>query len=231
MHASREERRRLTVLIMRFHNLSARAPRLADVCAVASLLIACDSAEAGIIDASEEGLLHRWQVQDFSLQSDAWVIVTNCDQIVGYADVRGKDDGEFRALLRVHADYRHRGIELLLLWLIEERIRQAMQYIPVQCAVALSAILSACDQDQHAVFASEGYALRRRFWRLGLVSEENLQGDQLNIDLMAETDRLDIPSAAGRTGMYVARQYMLYQKELRPCSQGEEHSALCMQSL
>ena len=55
----------------------------------------------------------------------------------------------------------------------------------------------------------------KRFWRLSITdgdTHETLTAD-LNVDVQ---DLFDTSNTVERTGLYVARQYEVYEKELRP---------------
>jgi hypothetical protein len=72
-------------------NLVARAPKMEDVVAINELITACDIATYGRADSSLEDLASNWQQSGFNLATDAWVIVTNKGQRVGFAGVWHRD--------------------------------------------------------------------------------------------------------------------------------------------
>src|SRR5437870_10902127 len=110
------------------HNLLARAPKLQDANAIATLLRVCDAAENGVSHYTEEDLLSDWQQPGFNLASDAWIIVTNKGQLVGYASIRDSEHVQIDMQVSVHPSYRGRGIGTLLLRLAEVRARQHVKY-------------------------------------------------------------------------------------------------------
>ncbi len=209
------------MVIIRLHNLAVRVPTLADAHTVAELMIACDSAEAGVASSTAEAVLTGWQTTGFNLQTDAWIIVTREGEGGAYADVQYRnngDTGEFVTLLRVHPRYRGRGVETFLLRLVEMRARQRMHALPCAQPVCISATLSSLDQQAREVFEQEGYELVRRFWRLGVAIEEDgpVETIQPNVELVIDAHSLlDTAPAQRRTGMYTARQYEVYTKALR----------------
>ena len=105
-------------------NLLARAPKMEDLVAITELITACDIAEYGIEDSTMEDLTSNWHQPGFNLAADAWVIVTNKGQSVGFACVWHKDNEQIVTFVCVHPEYRSRGIGTLLLRLVEERARQ-----------------------------------------------------------------------------------------------------------
>jgi N-acetylglutamate synthase-like GNAT family acetyltransferase len=221
-------------MVIRLHNLSARAPTMADVHAVAELFRVCEHAEPLCVDAIEYDIRQNWQLPGFLLKQDAWVIVTNKGQIVGYADLRRKSDQtqcEFILCLRVHPTYLERGLGTLLIWLVEERARQLMQDVAVHVDVTLCSHVSSLDQWACKTFEREGYTSARRFWRLIIALEASSTGlsrhSQLTVDVVIDADGMiggDVQEQ--RTDMYIARQYEIYKKVLRTGKTCEEINVL-----
>ncbi len=213
-------------MIVRLHNLSARAPVLDDLRAVVELMIACEIAEPSgeSVEAIEEDIRSAWKAGGFNLKVDAWVIVTTKEQIVGYADVRQSENGQFTMLLRVHPDFRGRGIGTLLLWMVEERARQLLRNVRNDLRVTLRSTLSSLNRTGCSLFEREGYTFAHRFWRIVIemdemspgAFEEFAQRGRLKVDVV-----VDVQASAGptqlqrRTGMYLVYQYEVYEKELR----------------
>jgi GNAT superfamily N-acetyltransferase len=213
-----------TIMIVRLHNLAARPPTLSDLKAVTTLMVACDLAESGIADPVEEDVRGSWQEPGFTLKTDAWVIVTSKGHIVGYAEVRRAGEHQLTSLLRVHPDYLGRGIGTLLVWLTEERSRQLLHSMPRDLRVTLTTVVSNLNQRAQRLFEREGYTPSRHFWRLMIqmedVSEQSLdelyRHGKFKMDLVIDAQNLiGTTQLAARTGMYVARQYDVYEKELR----------------
>ncbi|MBV8693965.1 MAG: GNAT family N-acetyltransferase [Chloroflexi bacterium] len=213
-------------MIVRLHNLAARSSAMADLEAVTALLRVCDLSESGTSDYTEEDVQYAWQTQDFNLKTDAWVIVTRKGgQLVGYADVRQSEAGQFCVCIRVHPDYHGRGIGTLLIWLTEERARQLMKGISTGRRVTLSSTVSNFNQKAHKLLEREGYTLVHSFWRLMIDIEsmpayacrEAHQQGKISIDL--PVDGYD--ATAGTTHLrerqkaYIAHLYNVYEKELR----------------
>ncbi len=211
-------------MIVRLHNLSARPPALSDLKAVTKLMVACERADAGVSNITEEEIENNWHATGFTLKADAWVIVTNRGQIVGYADVRRSGEQQLTSLLRVHPDYLGRGIGTLLVWLTEERARHLMYTMPLDQRVTL--INNICSLNERALhlFEREGYTLARHYWNLTIQEEGDRnpsvegceQRNWLQIDLDLDGQNLlGMQQQKVRTGMYVMRQYYVFEKELR----------------
>jgi GNAT superfamily N-acetyltransferase len=210
-------------MIVRLHNLSARSPQMEDVQAVTALMVQCDAAEFGIADPMEEDVQKNWQASGFDLKTDAWVIVTRAGQIVGYGEVRQSEEVQLSFAIYVHPDYRGRGIGTLLIWLVEDRARQMARRLQSEKPVTLSIAISNFNQAAQRLLERERYTQERHFWRLlvdidEVVSPEASDGAEkgkIRVDLVIDAQNLmGATPLARRTGMYVARQYHVYEKVL-----------------
>ncbi len=204
-------------MIVRLHNLSARIPVLQDAKAVTELMSACDIANFGGIDTAKEDVAKVWQTTPhFDLKTDAWVIVTREGQLVGYADIRlDKTHEQLVCFVRIHPKFRGRGIGTLFTLLIEERARQLACLAHPGKRITLSVTVCVCNRGARQLLEREGYMSVKRFWRLSITdgdTHETLTAD-LNVDTR---DLFDASNMVERTGLYVARQYEVYEKELRP---------------
>ncbi len=201
------------------NNLSARAPRLADLEAVTGLLIACDTVEDGLSDYTKEDLRSKWQKPGFKLEQDAWVIVTIKGQFVGYASVwLDRSDGRIEMDLRVHPQYTGRGIGTLLLRLAEHRARSLVQDAHPAVRVALNVSVNSVNQVAGMLLEREGYMLIDRLCRLLLEVDEPSPVGAARGDFAF---KIGVAQLQKRTGIYFMRQYDVYEKELRPAEDQE----------
>ncbi|GAC1690720.1 MAG: hypothetical protein NVS9B9_12860 [Ktedonobacteraceae bacterium] len=178
---------------------------------------ACDIANFGGIDTTKEDVVKAWQTTPhFDLKTDAWVIVTRKGQLVGYADIRQDSTHEqLMCLVRIHPQYRGRGIGTLFTLLIEERARHLACAAHPRKRVTLRVTVCVSNRGARQLLEREGYMSVHRFWRLSITdgdTHETLTAD-LNVDVQ---DLFDASNMLERTGLYVARQYEVYEKELRP---------------
>src|SRR5436305_15205690 len=102
-------RKRAHSMTILLRNLSARVPKLSDAEAIATLLTICDALEGGLSRYTEEEILTTWQQPDFVLARDAWLIVTNQGQCVGYACMSQNQHTHIHLQAGVHPHYRGRG--------------------------------------------------------------------------------------------------------------------------
>ncbi|HLZ55465.1 MAG TPA: GNAT family N-acetyltransferase [Ktedonosporobacter sp.] len=206
--------------VIRLRNLMQRALHVSDLKSVTALLVACERVDTGLADSISEDVLRTWRSPDFHLSTDAWVITTTTGHIVGYAQVRRDEQAQLSLLVRVHPDYRGRGIGTLLVWLAEERARHLLSSVCPDLTVTLSATVSCLNQTACHLFEREGYQPVRHFWSLFIEQEEycdeTSEPRKLSMDLVVDAHNLlGTTSLPKRTGMYVARQYAVYQKVLQ----------------
>ncbi len=206
-------------------NLLARAPSMDDLQAVTELRTACDIADYGMPDSTEQDTLADWRRRGFSLNSDAWIVVTTNGQVVGYASVRRCEYISFHIFACVHPAYRGRGIGMLLLRLAEARAREQINAAPPDARITLKSTVSQTNEAARQLLEREGYTPERQFWRLIVDLEDESSGSleafhqhgKLKLDLAIDALNLTGTTQIGqRTGIYLARQYTIYQKELRP---------------
>ncbi len=199
-------------------NLSARAPSTDDLEAVGELLSACAKAESDIQDYSREDLNLIWQHPQVQLQRDLWVIATRSEQIVGYAHVWPADSGRILLFACVHPVYRGRGIGTLLLRLAEMRARQRSREVEPDLRVTLEHTLNGTNAAARRLLEREGYTLVKHFWRV-VVDMNASEGEQRQGKFSFDLDVGAQPGVASRlserSGLYVVRQYCVYEKELR----------------
>lgn len=204
-------------------NLFARAPTMDDLGAITELHMECDIAEHGMSNSTREAVLADWQRPGFNLSTDAWVVVTTSGRCVGYAHVM-----HHSVFACVHPAYRSRGIGMLLLRLAETRAYEQIDAISPGVRVTLTTEISHNNEAARRLLEREGYTLVRHFWRLIVEMEDDpsesfkefYQHGKLKLDLF-----VDVPNLIGtthkqqRTGIYIALQFDIYEKELRTGAQ------------
>jgi ribosomal protein S18 acetylase RimI-like enzyme len=201
-------------------NLVARAPKMEDVVAINELITACDIATYGRADSSLEDLASNWQQPGFNLATDAWVIVTNKGQRVGFAGVWHRDYEQISTFICVHPDYRRRAIGTLLLRLVEERARKYVRNARLGTRVNLCSMVSSVNEQAKRLFEREGYTPIRRFWRIAVGSNDSLEKSARHGDLKADLDvdslnLVDATQLYDLDAIYIIREYDIYEKELR----------------
>jgi GNAT superfamily N-acetyltransferase len=209
-------------------NLSAREPQMRDLEAVTHLVSLSDIAEYGVSDCTKEDILVIWNRPGFQLKTDAWVIVTKKEQLVGYAVVWHEQYACIYMKIVVHPDYRRRGIGTLLLRLAEQRARGLVPLAQAGSRVTLSCTVSQLNEVARQLLEHEGYALASNYWRIVIeVDDDALHAHSQSgvvgkIKVALDIDSQRLSSARQlyeRDGVYVIRQYAVFEKLLRD---GEE---------
>lgn len=201
-------------------NLLARAPRIEDEVAINELIAASNIAEYGIANSMMDELTFNLRRSGFNPATDAWVIVTNKGQLVGFTCVWHEDFEQISTFVCVHPEYRNRGIGTLLLRLVEERARQLGRNARPGTRITLNANVSSVNEQAKRLFEREGYTPVGQFWRVVVEIDEALdkgsRHSKLMADLDVESQRLKgATQLYDRDGIYVIQQYFIYEKELR----------------
>jgi GNAT superfamily N-acetyltransferase len=210
-------------------NLLAHAPNMDDLEAVAELRMASDLADYGMPDSTEQDILVDWQRPGFNLNTDAWVVVTTDGHFVGYGSVWRCEYMRLHTFVCVHPAYRGRGIGMLLLRLAEARARELIERAHPAVRVTLQSTVSHSNEAARRLLEREGYTPLRHFWRLIVETEdepsesaaEYAQRGKLKLDVVVDAQNLmGTTQVHQRTGIYLARQYDIYEKELRVGREG-----------
>ncbi len=201
-------------------NLLARSPKLEDMVAITELIKACDVDEYGIADSTMEDLSSNWHQPGFNLATDAWVIVTNKGQAVGFTCVWHRDYEQIFTFVCAHPEYRGRGIGTLLLRLVEERARQHVRNARPGTRVTLCGTVSSLNEQAKRLFEREGYTSIRKIWRIEVGANDSMDKSSLyrafKADLDVESWRLvDATQLYDLDAIYIIREYEVYEKELR----------------
>lgn len=183
-----------------------RAPRPEDAAAVAGLLNMCAMAETGGLQTTVAQVRQSWESGGFDLSRDAWVLVNQKEEIVGYAELWScYPYVAAYVCIRVHPDHAGGRLAEHLLELAEARARQVVAKAPREARTTLCAATVSVNQSARRLFYQHGFALARRYWQAGQ-----------RID--PSPAALCLPgSAAGDAaqGEHLLYRYDLYEKELR----------------
>jgi GNAT superfamily N-acetyltransferase len=204
------------IMSVLLHNLLARAPQSKDLKDVTGLLALHDLVEDGVSDYTEAKLNADWHRPGFDLAKDAWVIFTAKGQLVGYADIWMCQHVQIEMRIRVHPEYRQRGIGTLLLRLAEDRARNYARKADTSLRITLHSAISSADAGARRLLEHEGFTLENHYWRLSMISERYHHPSEYAFDVYANRPvLLGIAAPRQRTGLYGARRYDVYEKELR----------------
>src|SRR5260370_4124723 len=106
----------------------------------------------------------------------------------------------------------------------EHKARKFIRKAPVGLRVVLHSAVSSGNKDAKDLLEQEGYTPVRQFWRMMIDADESADGSyqpgKLKFDLYAEMQQLTaLAQPHQRTGIYIARQYDIYEKEV-PAREG-----------
>lgn len=145
-----------------------RAPTRADARAIVALATACDIAEYGAPDFTEEDLVADWSAPRFTLERDAWVIENPAGRLSGYGDLWDREAGrEFRASILVHPQDWDLGTGPRLLRAAEARTREKIRDAGGDAA-RLACVVPSVNHRKQALFREAGYRHTRTFFRMDI---------------------------------------------------------------
>jgi len=201
-------------------NLLARSPKMEDMVTITELIRACDVDEYGLADSTMEDLASNWHQPGFNLATDAWVIVTNKGQAVGFTCVWHRDYEQIFTFVCVHPEYRGRGIGTLLLRLVEERARQHVRNARPGARVTLCSTVSRLNEQAKRLFEREGYTAIRKILRIEVGANDSSEEPSLHTAFKADLDvvsrhLVDATKLYDLDAIYIIREYEVYEKELR----------------
>ncbi|GHO84194.1 GNAT family N-acetyltransferase [Dictyobacter formicarum] len=210
-------------MIIRLHQLSARAPRLQDSAEVAHLQSLYQDEAVRSEEQLEAELKERWQDSCFQLARDAWMIVTRQQQVVGYADVQRKSNESLAPIyafeMAIHPEYQGRGVETLLIRLGEERIRQLTRELMMRCQIQIHITVSSANELLREIMQHEGYCLQQQFLRMQFALEHiadpllSTNAGLLTLQVALNADEQSVVTRGqGARDTYRASKYSVYVK-------------------
>jgi mycothiol synthase len=126
--------------------------------------------EGGAPDFALHRLLQSWNSDDLALDADAWVALAPDGLIVGYEEAQlDQQDASVELDGYVHPHFKGYGIGTRLLRLAEARARAASHG---GRPLRLRATIESANQAARQLFAAEGYATIRHFWRMEIELNE-----------------------------------------------------------
>ncbi len=161
---------------MKANNFTIRPARWDDVEAVADLIrevLIADNDEVSAV--SPEELAREWQTEGFTLETDAWVAVTEAGQVVGFEEFSHRHaHAYFNGDGYVHPGFRGLGIGTELLKKVDERALSEMQLAEPDLRVYIRNGMSGADTSAREIHESAGYKLIRYNWMMEINLTEAL---------------------------------------------------------
>ncbi|MBF6589287.1 MAG: GNAT family N-acetyltransferase [Ktedonobacterales bacterium] len=144
----------------------ARAARLDDLEAIATVVATCQIAEYGEPDTPLEEIRMEWQVPGFDPATDAWVVVAPGGRVVAVADAWAEHGVQIFLSTRVVPDACGKGIGSYLLTRTEARAHAMAATAPDGARVTLNTSVTAVNEAGHRLLAGRGYTLVRHYWTM-----------------------------------------------------------------
>ena len=140
-----------------------RAPTTDDLVAVAALLQADDSEEAGEPTLGADFVEGSWSAPGFVLATDAWAVTDDAGTVVGYGQIQPDGPDLVGSCGVVHPQHRGRGIGSALLELIDAR---ASALLAGSSTPRFRHGITAGDRDAEELLRARGLRLLRHFWHM-----------------------------------------------------------------
>ena len=143
-----------------------RRPEEKDAEAIVALLVACDIADSGYPDSTLEDLQADWTHPRFDRSRDTWTVTGPDRSIVGYAWAWARvPHVDVQADVHVSPDHRGKGIEFVLLDLLEGRGREHAVGAPAEATPNI-AVFAKAGSSLAAILEARAYARVRTYLRM-----------------------------------------------------------------
>jgi mycothiol synthase len=151
----------------------ARPVQMEDVQVVVDLSNAYSQALLGIDQETVDSTLHWWNGQEFHIETDTRLVLTQEGQAAGYIEFidLAEPHVHLASWACVHPDHKGRGIGAYLLAWLEERARQSLGRSPEGSRVTLLQSQYEVDQDCRPLFISAGFTPVRTLWNMRIDME------------------------------------------------------------
>ncbi|MBA2287835.1 MAG: GNAT family N-acetyltransferase [Ktedonobacteraceae bacterium] len=149
-----------------------RRPAMDDLEAVYDVMVACGIEEDGSVDFPQDEIRTVWEMPGFNLATDAWVVLSPEGRIVGYADIEDTAHARIFSFVRVHPEYRGRGISTYLLGQVEQRAREHIPLARPEVRVTLSVQCSHANAAAGPLLARAGFTRERHHWGMEITMDE-----------------------------------------------------------
>ena len=145
-----------------------RSPTSQDAEAIVELLNLCENT-VEYIDYTVKKLYASWQASEFNVETDAWVVMTHADEIIGYAFVQAHHAPI--SIACEDPEYSKQGILPFLLQKVEERVYEFMVADKLYVGMTLSTAFNDTQKIALQTVAQRDYELVHTSWRMEIELE------------------------------------------------------------
>ncbi len=153
-------------------NIKVRCPTMDDVSAVLSLMLSRNRAEYKEANTTEEHIRNFWQDPDFNMNTNAWIVTTQNEQVIGYASVWHLQPLRIYTYFTALPKYDYLHIKAGLLDLVERRAREFVSEAPIETRVTLATGIAEVNGVDQQLLARRGYRKVRGQYRMEIEIHE-----------------------------------------------------------
>lgn len=149
-------------------SLILRHTAWSDLEAVTQLILdVCTADGDPTVAVTSEELAREWKSEDFTLETDAWVVEAPNGQIVGYEEFSNRHiHAKYGGDGYVHPDYLGRGIGTAMLRALDERALEEMKLAEPDLRVYIRNGLAIGDRYGREMHEAQGYQTIRFSWHM-----------------------------------------------------------------
>ncbi len=149
-----------------------RRPTMDDMEAVWQLVKDDELALDDEIETTLSDMQRWWQMPNFDLATDAWLVLSPEGQVVACANLSHENHVRLHPNANVHRSYLHRGIGTYLLQLQEARAQEHIPLADPSARVSMICWLSSNDQDSAHLLEQHAFKCIRSSYRMGIELHE-----------------------------------------------------------
>lgn len=151
---------------------TARPATLDDVAAITALIAACEVADYGKSEITQDTMRQVWTMPDFHPEHDLLVVLAPDGCVVGEAIMEQQEYARIYLDSVVHPEYRGLGIGSYLTHWGEQIAQEWLPKAAPDVRVTLTASAHSVNASAKQLLEERGYQLARHFWRMGIELQE-----------------------------------------------------------
>lgn len=149
-----------------------RHPTMNDIESTLRMIQAHEMAMDGEIETTLEDMHRWWNMPDFDIATDAWLLLSPEGHIAGTAALSHRAHARLNAEMTLHPAFEQPALGAYLLSLVEERALQHIPLAPSDARVAILAWTSSGDKSNQELLLEHGFKHIRASWRMKIELQE-----------------------------------------------------------